>query len=116
MPPAHQWYRLQLPSPKAAEPPAVAASAADAVLDAVAAGLTSAPWGSARGSSMLAKRQTLLSPGELCLWSWVAWKQPTWPQLPASSQPLIAPTLASAKGVGGRSNRLGPMGAWWQKI
>jgi len=36
----------------------------------------------------------------------------TWP---ARSQPVIGPMLASAKGVGGRSNRSGPMGAWWQK-
>ena len=40
---AHQWCRLQLPSPKAAEALAAAASVADVVPDAVAAGLTSAP-------------------------------------------------------------------------
>jgi len=28
---------------------------------------------------------------------------------------MTALMLAAAKGVGGRSNRLGPMGAWWQK-
>ncbi len=43
MPLAHQWCRLQLPSPKAAEALAAAASVADVVPDAVAAGLTSAP-------------------------------------------------------------------------
>ena len=43
MPLAHQWCRLQLPSPKAAEALAAVASFADIVPDAVAAGLTSAP-------------------------------------------------------------------------
>ena len=48
-------------------------------------------------------------------WSWLAWKLPTWPPWPVRSQLLTALMLAAAKGVGGRSNRLGPMGAWWQK-
>ena len=43
MPLAHQWCRLQLPSPKAAEALAAVASVDDVVPDVVAAGLTSAP-------------------------------------------------------------------------
>ncbi len=55
---AHQSCRLQVPCPKAAEVLAAVAFVVDAVPDVVAAGLTSA---SARGSFMLAKKQTFLS-------------------------------------------------------